>query len=96
MLHNKVNQCPHWPCHGYPEGIRGWLDVQRCQLCLQDTSPQSDISKQQWVTGFYCVWEVMQDGSYCTKVATISGEVMTMWKKIFMCTIHNTQNWAGT
>ena len=37
-----------------------WLVVKRCQLCLQNTSAaQSDIGKQQWVTGFHCVYEVL-------------------------------------
>ena len=39
MLHYTVNQCPHWArqqyCH-FRE-TRGWLGVERCQLCLQDT-----------------------------------------------------------
>jgi hypothetical protein len=40
MLHYTVNQRPHWACrqYGHSGGARGWLGVERCQLCLQDTS----------------------------------------------------------
>ena len=40
MLHYTVNQRPHWACrqYGHSGGTRGWLGVERCQLCLQDTS----------------------------------------------------------
>ena len=40
MLHYTVNQRPHWACpqYGHSGGTWGWLGVERCQLCLQDTS----------------------------------------------------------
>jgi hypothetical protein len=40
MLHYTVNQRPHWACrqYGHSGGTRGWLGVERWQLCLQDTS----------------------------------------------------------
>ena len=39
LLHYKVNQCLHWACrlHGCSWGSWGWLDVERCELCLQGT-----------------------------------------------------------
>ena len=47
MLHYTVNQRPHWACrqYGHSGGTRGWLGVQRCQLCLQDTSRSA---KRHW------------------------------------------------
>ena len=40
MFHYTVNQRPHWACwqYGHSGGTRGWLGVERCQLCMQDTS----------------------------------------------------------
>ena len=40
MLHYTVNQRPYWACrqYGHSGGTRGWLGVERCQLCMQDTS----------------------------------------------------------
>ena len=40
MLHYTVSQRPHWACrqYGHSGGTRGWLGVERCQLCQQDTS----------------------------------------------------------
>ena len=39
-LHYTVNQRPHWACrqYGHPGGTRGWLGVERYQLCKLDTS----------------------------------------------------------
>ena len=39
-LRSSVNQCPYWDHqqYGHSGGNRGWLGVERCQLCLQDTS----------------------------------------------------------
>ena len=54
-----------------PGGNRGWLGVERCQLCSWHLSTpsnfasrihptaQSDIGKQQCVTEFHCVWSVV-------------------------------------
>ena len=35
-----VNQRSHWACwqYGHSGGTWGWLGVERCQLCMQDTS----------------------------------------------------------
>ena len=58
MLHYTVIQRQHWASqqYGHSMGTGVWQGVERCQLCLQDTSAvQSDIGKQQWVTGFDCV-----------------------------------------
>ena len=40
MLHYTVNQRPHWACwqYGRSGGTQEWLVIERCQLCLQDTS----------------------------------------------------------
>ena len=46
--------------YGHSGGARGWLGLERCQLCLQDIPRrQSAIGEQQWVTGFHCVCEVL-------------------------------------
>ena len=40
ILHYTVNQHPHWAFrqYGYSKGIQGWLGIEKCQICLQDTS----------------------------------------------------------
>ena len=50
MLHYTVNQCLHWACqqYGHSGGTQGWLGVERCQLCLQDTSRSA---KRHWRAG---------------------------------------------
>ena len=61
------------PCqYGHSGGTRGWLGVERCQLCLQDTSRSAKWHRQaavgHWVS--LCVWSVVgwlivyQDGNY--------------------------------
>ena len=47
MLHYTMNQHWHWACrqYGHSGGIRGWLGVERCQFCLQDTSHST---KRHW------------------------------------------------
>ena len=39
MIHFNVHQRPHWACrqYGHTGGTRGWLGVDRWQLCLRDT-----------------------------------------------------------
>ena len=58
MLHYTVNQRSHWACqqYGHFGGTRGWLGVNFA--CKIHPAVQSYISKQQWVTGFHCVWMV--------------------------------------
>ena len=48
MLHYTVNQRPHWACrqYGQPGGTRGWLGVERWQLCLQDTSRSANCHRR--------------------------------------------------
>ena len=48
MLHNTVNQRPKWDCRQYSHsgGPKGWLGVERCQLCLQDTSRSAKFHRQ--------------------------------------------------
>ena len=74
MLHYTVNQRLHWACrqYGHSGGTRGWLGVERCQLCLQDTSRSAKWHRRaavgHWVS--LCVWSVVgwlivyQDGDY--------------------------------
>ena len=50
MLHYAVNQCPHWAYQQYGNsGAPGdgyWLGINRCQLCLQDTSCSAKWHRQ--------------------------------------------------
>ena len=48
MLHYTVNQRLHWACEqcGHSLGTRGWLGVERCQFCLQDTSRSAKCHQQ--------------------------------------------------
>ena len=50
MLHYIVSQRPHWACrqYGHFGGTRGWLGVERCQFCLQDTSRRAAVGH--WVS----------------------------------------------
>ena len=71
---SAVNQHPHLACRkcGHSGGTWGWLGVERCQLCLQDTSRSAKWHRQaavgHWVS--LCVWSVVgwlivyQDGDY--------------------------------
>ena len=47
MLHYTVNQRPHWGCRQYCHsgGTQEWLGVEKCQLCLQETSRSA---KRHW------------------------------------------------
>jgi hypothetical protein len=47
MLHYTVNQRPHWARQQYVHSglTRGWLGVERCQLCMQGTSRST---KRHW------------------------------------------------
>ena len=59
MLHYTVNQHLHTGLADsmVTGGTQGWLGVNfACRIHL---AAQSDISKQQWVTGFHCVCEVL-------------------------------------
>ena len=48
MLHFNERQCPHWDCrqYGHSGGTRGWLGVERWQLCLQDTSRSANCHRR--------------------------------------------------
>jgi hypothetical protein len=51
MLRYTVNQRPHWARrqYGHSEGTWGWLGVEKCQLCLQDTSRSAKRHRQEAV-----------------------------------------------
>ena len=48
MLHFNERQRPHWACrqYGHTGGTRGWLGVERWQLCLQDTSRSANCHRR--------------------------------------------------
>ena len=48
VLYYTVNQHPHWACrqYGHTGGTRGWLGVERWQLCLQDTSRSANCHRR--------------------------------------------------
>ena len=54
-LRSAMNQRLHWACqqYGHSGGTQGWLGVNFA--CRIHPAAQSDISEQQWVTGFHCV-----------------------------------------
>ncbi len=60
MLHYTVNQRPHWACrqYGHSGGTRGWLGVERWQLCLRDTSRSAKCHRRaavgHWVSLCVC------------------------------------------
>jgi hypothetical protein len=60
ILHYTVNQCLHWACrqYGHTGGTRGWLGIQRWQLCLRDTSRSAKCHRQaavgHWVSFYVC------------------------------------------
>ena len=48
MLHFNERQRPHWACrqYGHTGGTRGWLGVERWQLCLRDTSRSANCHRR--------------------------------------------------
>ena len=65
MLHYTVNQRPHWACrqYGHSGGTWGWLGVERCQLCLQDTSRSAKCP----IDGFFSILEKTASQLICTR-----------------------------
>jgi hypothetical protein len=68
LLHYLVKQRLHWACqqYGHSGGTRGWLGVEGCQLCMQDTSCSTKWHWQatvgHWVSQWsFIVCEVLQD-----------------------------------
>ena len=63
ILYYTVNQRPHWACwqYGHTGGTRGWLGVERWQLCLRDTSRSAKCHRRaavgHWVS--LCMWSVV-------------------------------------
>jgi hypothetical protein len=83
MLHYTVNQHPHWARqqYGHSGGTRGWLGVERCQLCLQDTSRSAKRHRRAAVGHWFslCVkcsvvgWLIVyQDGDYLQLIGQYS------------------------
>ena len=48
MIHFNEHQRPHWACrqYGHTGGTRGWLGVERWQLCLRDTSRSANCHRR--------------------------------------------------
>ena len=48
MIHFNKHQRPHWACrqYGHTGGTRGWLGVERWQLCLRDTSRSANCHRR--------------------------------------------------
>ena len=48
MIHFNERQRPHWACwqYGHTGGTRGWLGVERWQLCLRDTSRSANCHRR--------------------------------------------------
>ena len=92
MPHYTVNQHPRQACKQCDHSGRtqGWLGVERCQL---------DIGEQQWVTGFHCVCEVLQEmvDSVPRWQLSLSWPIQSDHLSIADWMLHHvTTFWAGT
>ena len=88
MLHYKVNHRPHWASqqYGHSGGTWGWLGVERCQLCLQDTSWSAKwhlrAAVGHWVSFWVRCCRMVGTGQ-CTKMATISNQLAIIVRPSF-------------
>ena len=102
-LHYTVNQCPQWACwqYGHFGGAQGWLGVERCQLCVQDTSRSTKWHRRVAVgsLGFHnelslCVKCCKMVGSVPRWQLSLSGPIQSDHLSIAVC--DDTAFWAGT